>query len=538
MSQSKPQSDGQDNNTQVVVLLVLDGWGISTPGAGNAIHRAQTPVIDELVAKYPTAVLQAAGESVGLPWGEMGNSEVGHFAIGTGRLTYHNLLRINKAIWDGSFNKNKQILDVVSHVNDRHGALHLIGMVSTGGVHSYLDHLHALLDVAKEQNVKRVYLHCILDGRDTPHNSGYDFIKQLQHRLSEMKLGVIATIHGRYFAMDRDSHWDRTEKSHKAITKGESPFTFNDPLEAITHFYNQKKYDEEIPPSVIVDQAGNPHATLNENDGVIFFNFRPDRARQLATSFIKKSFASFKRERRPVNIKFATFTNFDSSVKVPIAFDQAPVQRPLAEVISKAGWSQLHIAETEKYAHVTYFFNGGKEVAHPKEDHVLIPSLRTPSYDEVPEMSVQEITKYVLKDIAEGGHRFIVINFANADMVAHTANLKATMQAVSIIDEQIGQLTKAVLAKKGTLFITADHGNAEALINTETGNLQKEHTVNPVPFIIIRKDYEGKTMGLPEAVNGELSLVTPVGLLSDVAPTILKICGLNKPKDMTSRSLL
>ena len=526
------------NNPPVAVLLILDGWGIASPGAGNAIWRAETPVMDELIRKYPSPVLQASGESVGLPWGEMGNSEVGHFAIGSGRLVYHNLLRINKAIWDGSFYTNKKLLDAMEHVKTNSSTLHLIGMVSTGGVHSYLDHLHALLDTAKQQKIEKVYLHCILDGRDTPHNSGYDFIKQLGRRLHDMQLGTIATVHGRYYAMDRDNHWERIEKSHGAITKGDSPYKFKNALDAIQHFYNQKKYDEEIPPCVITGDDGTPRATLKDNDAIIFFNFRPDRARELTSSFVRKNFSGFKRDKRPVNVKFVAFTEYDSTLKVPVAFDQKKVTNSLAEVISKAGWKQLHIAETEKYAHVTYFFNGGQDISYAGEDHVLIPSPRVPSYDTVPAMSVKEITKKVLTAINEETHQFIVVNFANPDMVAHTANLKATLEALAIVDSQIGEIVKAVFAKNGTLFITADHGNAEELINTETGNLQKEHTANPVPFIIARKEFEGKTLGVPDAPNGDLSLATPSGLLSDVAPTILSLAKLTKPKAMTGRSLV
>lgn len=527
-----------DSNVPVVVLLVLDGWGIATPGAGNAIHRAETPNIDSLISTYPSAALQASGESVGLPWGEMGNSEVGHFALGTGRLVYHNLLRINKAIWDGSFFANKKLIDVMEHVQSKKSALHLVGMVSTGGVHSYLDHLHALLDLAKQQKVAKVFLHCILDGRDTPHNSGYDFIRQLNRRLQDISIGVIGSIHGRYYAMDRDHHWERTEKSYVAITQGDSPFTFQDPLEAIMHFYNQKKYDEEIPPSVIVGKDGKPVAPFNDGDGMIFFNFRPDRARQLTRSFIEKSFNGFKRGKRPVHTKFVTFTEYDASYKAPIAFEQKKMTKPLAEVFSKAGWKQMHIAETEKYAHVTYFFNGGQEATYPGEDHVLIPSQRVASYDTAPEMSAREITKKILTSINEGAHRFIVANFANADMVAHTANLKATLYALNIVDEQVGLITKAVLARGGLLVVTADHGNAEALINTETGNLQKEHTANPVPFLLVKREFAGKTLGIPDTPNGDLSLATPSGLLSDVAPTILKLVGVAKPKEMTGQSLV
>lgn len=523
----------------LIVLLILDGWGVVPPGAGNAIWRAKTPVMDDLIKRYPALVLQAASESVGLPWGEMGNSEVGHYAIGTGRLTYHHLLKINQSIWDGAFFKNKAFLKAIQHVKKNNSALHLIGMVSSGGVHSYIDHLYALLDLAKSHKIKKLYLHCILDGRDVAHNSARGFIGRLQERLRSLGIGAIATMHGRYYAMDRDRHWERTGEVYRAIVRGESKFIYRDPVQAIDFFYQQKIYDEHVKPVVVTGKGGESVAKIFQDDAVIFFNFRADRMRQLTTAFTKETFTGFERGPRLKNLQLVSFTEYNPSFNnVTVAWRTPGVRHPLAEVISRAGWKQLHIAETEKYAHVTYFFNGGQKTVYPGEDHILIPSLRDASYDEVPEMSVEEINQRVLQDIANEEHRFIIVNFANADMVGHTANLKATIMALETVDKQVGLLCQAVLSKKGILFITADHGNAETLVNVETGQLQKEHTDSPVPFIIVSSKYEGKTLGFPDAPNGDLSLVTPSGLLSDVAPTILKICGLPKPKEMTGRSLV
>lgn len=521
----------------MAVLIILDGWGVDQPGAGNAIWRAKTPYMDSLIKQYPSTVLQAAGESVGLPWGEIGNSEVGHFAIGTGRLVYHNFLKINKAIWSGEFFKNKQLLNAMKRTKKHNSSLHFIGMVSSGGVHSYIDHLFALLDMAKQQNLKKVYVHCILDGRDTPYSSGLQFITQLDERMKSLHIGTIATITGRYFAMDRDHHWERTEAAYNTIVHATSKNTFSDPQKAISYFYKQKIYDEQIPP-INITRYNKPIIKISDNDSVIFFNFRADRMRQFVHSFVDTSFSKFNRERALRNIYITSFTHYDSQFSFPVAWGREKVLHTISEVFSDAGWSQLHIAETEKYAHVTYFFNGGKEAAYLKEDHVLIPSLPVSHYETEPEMSAKKITKRVLNSIVNEKHRFIAINYANADMVGHTANLRATITALEFLDQQIGAIVEPTLLKSGVVFITADHGNAESLINIKTGQLQKEHSTNPVPFIIVKEDFEGKTLGLPDSPDGDLSLITPSGLLSDVAPTILHVCGFKKPKEMTGRTLV
>lgn len=521
-----------------IVLIVLDGWGIAPPGAGNAIARAETPVMDDLVKRYPAAVLQAAGESVGLPWGDFGNSEVGHFALGTGRLVYHTLLRINRDIWTGDFFNNTKLVKAANFVKQNKSALHLIGMVSSGGVHSYLDHLYALLDFAKKEKIKKVYLHCILDGRDTPYNSGRDFIKLLQDRLQGVGVGEIATLHGRFFAMDRDNHWERTNKSYDAIVSGVGKHVYSNALDAIDYFYDKKIYDEHIEPIVIQTEQKKPIGSVSEKDAVIFFNYRADRMRQLAHAFIQKKFDHFQRIKKIRTSLTVTFTEYDPAPTVPVAFSSVKTVNSLAEVLSKNNLKQLHIAETEKYAHVTYFFNGGQEKKIEGEDHILVPSSRDARYDEVPEMSAAQITTNVVSAVGRGEYDFIIANFANADMVGHTAHLKATMRAVENVDTQIGLIHEAVLAQQAILLITADHGNAEILLNAETGQLQKEHTTKPVPFIIISDVFEGKTLGFPDAPGGDLSLVISSGLLSDVAPTILKLFGIKKPKEMTGHSLI
>jgi len=522
-----------------VVLIILDGWGIAALAPGNAIAKAKTPNLDKYIKTYPAMTLVASGESVGLSWGEMGNSEVGHTNIGSGMVFYQNLPRISKTISDKTFFTNSAFLKATGHVKKYGSKLHLIGLVSSGGVHSHIEHLYALLELAKQQKGKEVYIHAILDGRDTIYNTAKGFIEELSRKIKELGSSAqIATISGRFYAMDRDNHWERTALAFKAMTLGQSQESFADPIKAIENSYEKKVYDEQFLP-VVITKKNKPVTLIEDKDAIIFFNFRADRARQLTQAFILPEFNKFPRPSEFKNLFFAAMTQYDINLPIDaIAFQPIEITRPLAKVLSEAGLKQLHIAETEKYAHVTFFFNGGKEEPYPNEDRIVIPSPRVSSFDEKPEMSVLKVTDEVLKAITENKYDFIVINFANPDIVAHTGNLKATIKACEICDKCLGKIVNATIAKNGVVAITADHGNAEELQNIKTQDVDKEHSTNPVPFIIVGKEWEGKNVGLPDSLGSDLSLVTPSGILSDVAPTILKIMGIKKPSEMTGTSLI
>lgn len=517
-----------------VVLMVLDGWGVANSYAGNAISQANTPNIKNYIAKYPSMVLVASGEGVGLPWGEFGNSEVGHLNLGLGRIIYQNLPKINRAIADNSFYKNKVLLKAIEQVKANNSKLHLIGLSSNGCVHSSMEHLQALIAFMEESKVNEFYVHAILDGRDTPFNAGLNFIKEVETSLTGTK-GKIASLSGRFYAMDRDNHWDRTAKAYEAMALGIGE-KYESAEKAIEASYDKKIYDEEFMPTVIA-KDGQPIAKIQDGDAVIFFNYRPDRARELTKAFVLPSFEKFKREKY-LNIFFATFVEYEKNLPVEIVFPPDVLKNTLGEVLSRSGLRQLRIAETEKYAHVTYFFNGGCEVKSEGEDQLLVSSPAVSSYDLKPEMSALEVTDKVIKAIEQDSYDFILINFANADMVGHTGNLKATIKAIETVDKCVGKIVNLVLAKEGISFITADHGNAEELFNMQTGMIDKEHSANPVPFLIIGKDYEGKSLSLPDAPGGDLSLLQPQGMLSDVAPTILKVMNLDKPSEMVGRSLI
>ncbi|MFA6306264.1 MAG: 2,3-bisphosphoglycerate-independent phosphoglycerate mutase [Patescibacteria group bacterium] len=524
----------QQARPKPVVLMVLDGWGIANPYTGNAISQANTPNIKSYIAKYPAMALVASGEGVGLPWGESGNSEVGHLNLGLGRILYQNLPRINKAIADRNFYKNKILLKAIDHVKNNKSKLHFLGLASNGCVHSSLEHLQALIALAAEKQVNEFYVHAILDGRDTQFNSGLNFIKEVEASLAGTK-GKIASLHGRFYAMDRDNHWDRTIKSYEAMALGAGEKS-ESAEKAVEASYEKKIYDEEFMPTVITAD-GKPLAKIEDGDAVIFFNYRPDRARALTKAFVLPGFEKFKRKKY-LNILFATFAEYEKNLPVEVVFPPEVLKNTLGEVLSGAGLKQLRIAETEKYAHVTYFFNGGRETKSEGEDQILVPSPAVPSYDLKPEMSALEVTDKVIKAIEEDNYDFILLNFANTDMVGHTGNLNATIKAVEAVDKCVGKIVNTVLGKSGLLFITADHGNAEGLFNMQTGQIDKEHSANPVPFLIIGKDYEGKSLSLPDAPGGDLSLLQPQGMLSDVAPTVLKAMGLEKPSEMTGRSLI
>ncbi|MCD4761236.1 2,3-bisphosphoglycerate-independent phosphoglycerate mutase [bacterium] len=519
-----------------VVLVILDGFGIAPPSRANAISLAKTPNFDKYSQNYPVMPLAASGEAVGLSWGEMGNSQVGHLSLGSGLIPYQNLPRITKSITDGDFYNNEIFIKACQHSKDNNSALHLMGLVSSGGVHSYNEHLYALIELAAQQKVERLYIHVFLDGRDTPYNSGSNFISKLQDKLQQVGLGTIATLSGRFYAMDRDNRWDRTAKAWQVLVNGVSDEKFDDPLKAIEKSYSKKVYDEEFIPTVIVDDMGQPRGQIKDKDAVIFFNFRSDRARQLTKALVLPGFEKFKRPYFQ-NLFMATMTEYEKDLPTSVAFPPTVIEMPLARVISEAGLKQLHIAETEKYAHVTYFFNGGQEKIYEGEDRSLIPSPQVTSYDQKPAMSAREITAKTTQFIKEGLYDFIVINYANPDMVGHTGNIQATIEAIEILDQLVGELVDTTLSYDGVVLITADHGNAEKLYDLQTGEIDKEHSNNPVPLFIVGNEFAGKSV-LAGVTGTDLSHVTPVGVLSDITPTILKIMGLKKPPEMTGSSLI
>jgi 2,3-bisphosphoglycerate-independent phosphoglycerate mutase len=531
-------SENQNHNQarpKPVVLIIMDGWGVAQPYSGNAISQAKIPVFKSLASKYPTTTLRASGEAVGLPWGEAGNSEVGHLNLGLGRIVYQELPKINRAISDNSIRANKALVGAMSHARDNGGALHLMGLLSNGGVHSSIEHLYALLEMAKVEKINKLFVHVFLDGRDTQFNSGVNFVKDLQRNLSDFGSGKIATLCGRFYAMDRDNHWERIEKAYLAMVEGRGVES-DDPIRAIEASYSNKIYDEEFAPTVITER-GKPTGTIRDGDSLIFFNFRADRAREITKAFVLPGLSRFNRSVFLKDLYFVCMTEYEKKIPVEIAFPSAEYNDKLGEVLSRAGLKQLRIAETEKYAHVTYFFNGGREEKSLGEDQVLVPSPRIDSYAMKPEMSAPEVADKVVKAIESKAYDFILVNFANADMVGHTGDIKAAIRAVEFVDGAVGRVVESVLKEGGVAIITADHGNAEIMFNMQTGAVDKEHTANPVPFILVGKQYEGKSIIHPDIPGSDLSLIQPQGILSDVAPTILKIFGISQPEAMTGRSI-
>lgn len=518
-----------------VVLVIIDGFGIAPPAEGNAISDAKMPVFKRLVETFPAMTVHASGGAVGLSWGEMGNSEVGHLTIGAGKIFYQSLPRINLSIENGDFFANPVLKKAVAHAKEKSGKLHLMGLVSQGNVHASQEHLHALLDFCKREGMPQAYVHAFLDGRDAIYNSAQQFLTELEAKMTELGIGKVATLAGRYWAMDRDNRWDRIEKAYLAMVKGEGEKaeSWQAALEAS---YAKSVFDEQVVPTVIAP-GGTPTATIAPGDSVIFFNFRPDRAREITKAFVVPGFNKFPRDYLQ-DVAFVTFTEYEKDLPVEIAYPPQPISTCLAKVISDAGLRQLHIAETEKYAHVTFFLNGMKEEEYPGEDRAIIPSPRVSSYDQQPEMSAPQITERVVKEIAGGQYDFIVLNFANPDMVGHTGNHEATVKANETIDACLGQIANAALAVGGAVVITADHGNAEEVKNLVTGDMDKEHSTNPVPFIIVHKDLEGLRAPTGDVIGGDLSLNPPVGMLADVAPTILHMMGLTPPPDMTGQVLV
>jgi len=521
-----------------IVLLIFDGFGVAPASRGNAITLSYMPNYNQFIHTYPAVTLQASGEVVGLPWAEMGNSEVGHLNIGGGKIVYQSLPFINRTIADGTFNTNEQFLKALHHAKANNSALHLMGLVSDGGIHSSQNHLYALLELCQKEQVTNVFIHAFLDGRDTPHNSALHYIQQLQLRLNKLGFGKIATLAGRFWAMDRDNHWDRIQAAYNAMTQGVAKYQNTDAAVAVAESYKRSVFDEELEPTVIVDASGQPLTTIKDNDAVIFFNFRADRARQLTKAFVLPAFAKFDRPHYFQNMPFVTMMEYERNLPVKVAFVPDQINQPIARVISEAGLKQLHIAETEKYAHVTFFLNGGREEAWPGEDRLMIPSPRVSSYATVPEMSAAGVRDAVIQGMQSGQYQFIVANFANADMVGHTGNLEATKHAVEFLDECLGAIVQVALQSNATVVLTADHGNAEELYNLQTGQIDKEHSTSPVPFMIIGNRW-GQTKPLwPQVPMNDLAQMQPIGVLSDVAPTILHLLGLPVPPDMTARSLI
>jgi len=505
------------------LLVILDGWGVSARPDGNAVHLAQTPCLDELINIYPVTRLSCSGKAVGLPEGIMGNSEVGHLNIGAGRVVHQDLLRIDKSIADGSFYTNQVLNSVMAKVKENGSILHMLGLVSDGGVHSQLDHLRALLAMARQKGLNKVCIHAILDGRDTAPDSGVEFLRHLEDHLQSNNLGAIATVCGRFYAMDRDSRWDRIQKAFGLFTRGDGIHA-KDPVKAVEKAYSRNETDEFVQPIVITDSDGNPLGTVQDGDGIIFFNFRADRAREITRAFTEPGFELFKRDPFPVLSEFVCMTLFDAEFTLPVAFPPIHLKGILGEVISRQGLNQLRIAETEKYAHVTYFFNGGEEKPFHLEDRCLIPSPRdVPTYDLKPEMSADLVTAEVLSRLRSRKYDFIVLNFANMDMVGHTGVLEAAIQACETVDRCLGKIVRQIKSQGGVALITADHGNSERMID-ERGQVYTAHTLNPVPFILV------------DGARRQARLNT--GRLGDIAPTILQIMGIEKPKQMTGVSLL
>jgi 2,3-bisphosphoglycerate-independent phosphoglycerate mutase len=502
-----------------VVLLVLDGWGYRAEPEGNAIAMANVPTWDRLWASAPRTLLEASGEAVGLPAGQIGNSEVGHLNLGAGRVVMQDLVRISKAIRDGSFFRNPAFLQASEQVKRNDGTLHLVGLIGTGGVHAIDTHLLALLDLAEREKVPRVAIHAMLDGRDTMPRSGLGYLEALLAKARGR--AVVAGLGGRYFGMDRDHRWDRTEKWYRAAVEGTGPEA-TDPLAMVRDAYARDITDEFIEPTAIVDEKGEPLAPMRDGDAVICFNYRSDRMRQIVRALTDPAFNGFPIVHRP-KLLVVTMTQYDQTFTVPIAFPPQSMARIVGEVVSGAGMTMLRTAETEKYAHVTYFFNGGLETPYPGEDRRLVPSQKVATYDLAPEMSAFGITDVLCSAIAAREHDFVLCNYANADMVGHTGSIPAILKAVETVDLCLARVIAAAESAGARLLVTADHGNCEMMIDPETGGPHTAHTTNPVPFLVVDND---GTHGLREG-----------GALCDVGPTILRLLGLEQPSEMTGRDL-
>lgn len=513
-----------------IVLIVLDGWGISNSVAGNPIREATLPTFDKLNRFYPMTALQASGISVGLPWNTAGNSEVGHMTMGAGRVLYQNLPRISLAIQDGSFFKNEMLVKAMQTAKTNGKKVHIMGLLSSGSVHSHRDHITALLRLGKNEGLDEIYIHAFTDGRDSAPTAGIQQYKELERTIRLLGIGKVASLGGRNFAMDRNNNWDRIEKAYWMLTKGTEK-TASDPNIVFEQAYAQNISDEYIEP-INITEGGKPLALIEEGDSVIFFNFREDRARELTQAFVLPTFDGF--ERTKLNISFVTLTEYERGLPVQVAFPLEEVKHCLGEELSLHNLKQLRIAETEKYAHVTYFFNGGNEKAFPGEERLLVPSPAVSHFDEIPEMSSPKITETLLGALKENIYDFILVNYANPDMVAHTGNEEASIKAVEATDKSLSILIPAILKAGGVILMTADHGNVEELKRVSTGEVDTEHSTNPVPLWYITPDNHREKSA--EIMMREQSEVN--GLLSDVAPTVLDIMGLKKPKEMNGTSLL
>ncbi|MCD4704661.1 2,3-bisphosphoglycerate-independent phosphoglycerate mutase [bacterium] len=520
--------------TNPVVLIILDGWGISQPSIGNALTLSNLEYWNFLIKKYPVFLLQASGEAVGLPYGEMGNSEVGHITIGSGQIVLQSLNRINKSILSGDFFQNEAILKSIEHAKNNNSALHLMGLLGTGGVHAYQAHLESLIKIAADNKLKKVYLHLFLDGRDTKKDQGVYFLEELQKTIDYYQCGKIATLAGRFYGMDRNNNWDRIQKNYETIVQGKAKEYFEDPILALQSSYAHNIFDENFKP-IVIGKENEPVARLNDDDALVFFNFRSDRARQITKALISEDFDKFDRGRRIKNLLMVTFTEYQKGLPVEIAFQRPEIKGTLAQVIDQAGLKQLHIAETEKYAHVTFFFNGLREEKFTKEGRILIPSPNVETYDLRPEMSTPEIAANLIKNIESHSFDFGVANFANPDMVGHTGNLQAAIKAVESVDNNLTKIIPSILAQNGTVLLTADHGNVEEVINLKTGEIDKEHSNFPVPLVIINKELEGRGMNLD---NQNIHKQEIAGVLSDIAPTVLGLLKIKPSSFMKGINLI
>ena len=505
------------------VLLILDGYGLSDTKEGNGVALANTPVMDKLMAEYPFVKGYASGMAVGLPDGQMGNSEVGHLNMGAGRIVYQELTRITKEIEDGTFFENEALVEAMENAKKNDSAVHFFGLLSDGGVHSHITHMYGILEMAKRYGIEKVYLHAFLDGRDTPPSSAADYMQQMVDKMAEVGVGEVASVSGRYYAMDRDNNWDRVEKAYLAITKGEGEQA-TDPVEAIKTSYANNVTDEFMIPTVIT-KNGAPVATVKDGDSVIFANFRPDRARQITRAFCADDFDGFNREKK-LDLVFVCYTEYD--VTIPnklIAFKKVEITNTFGEFLAKQGLKQARIAETEKYAHVTFFFNGGVEEPNEGETRILVDSPKyVPTYDKKPRMSAYTVCDELSKAITSGEYDVIICNFANPDMVGHTGVIPSVVEAIEVIDKCVGEIVNFIKEVDGQLFICADHGNAEMLIDPESGDPFTAHTTNPVPFILVNADPSYK--------------LRENGVLADIVPTLIDIMGLEQPAEMTGKSLI
>ncbi|NCC42673.1 MAG: 2,3-bisphosphoglycerate-independent phosphoglycerate mutase [Clostridia bacterium] len=504
------------------VLMILDGYGLNETCEANAVCEAKTPIMDQLKSQCPFVKGNASGMAVGLPEGQMGNSEVGHLNMGAGRIVYQELTRITKEIQDGDFFQNEALLAAVNNAKENNSSLHFMGLLSDGGVHSHITHLYGLLELAKKAGLEKVYVHCFLDGRDTPPSSGKGYIEALQAKMKEIGIGQIGVVSGRYYAMDRDNRWDRVELAYNALTKGVG-VKGSDAAEAVQTSYNDDKTDEFVLPTV-VEKDGKPVAMVQDKDSVIFFNFRPDRAREITRAFCDDEFAGFAREKR-LDLTFVCFTDYDETIQNKlVAFHKQEIKNTFGEYLAANHMTQARIAETEKYAHVTFFFNGGIEEPNEGEDRILVKSPKVATYDMQPEMSAYEVCDKLVAAIKSDKYDVIIINFANPDMVGHTGIEDAAIKAVEAVDECVGKAVEALKEVDGQMFICADHGNAEQLVDYETGEPFTAHTTNPVPFILVNAD---PSYTLREG-----------GCLADIIPTLIELMGMEQPEEMTGKSLL